>query len=308
MIGPVDPGTTFSAFADGFPTGLVGTIGVQILNADTGAVVTARTTVGISELAGLNGLYRAALTAPNTQGSYVVVFDANGVHATEELEVGYAAAVSGATGGLLTNLTAVKRSLGREGIVDADGDARITLYIAAYSRAIAAYCDRVFIAEDGVARIYRYDGSGYLNLAPYELRGTPTLLEFDSDQSAPYTVAVTDYRLEPRGGDHLTGTYLWLSLPTLNRGAWPGNLSTPLDREVRVTGDWGPTSVPADVELACVIACTNAYRNPAGFVTARSGGMDFGEEDFGNDAPGAGLSLPQDARAILGPYRRGGGL
>lgn len=209
----------------------------------------------------------------------------------------------------LTTVDRVKKHLRRNGITDAAGDELLELYINAYSNAIAAYCDRRFKpTETAVSKTFRYDGSGYLNLAPYELRAL-TLLEFDSDTVSPYFVLSSDYRLEPRGSDLLTGTYLWVSLPRLDRGAWPGNLPTPLDREVRITGDWGPASVPSDVELACVIACANAFRNPEGTAQrAGGGGMDFGEEDFGGEAPGVGLSLPQDARAILGPYRRGGGL
>lgn len=206
----------------------------------------------------------------------------------------------------LTTVAAVRRQLGRGSFAaTTDETDEHEDNINAYSNAIAAYTSRRFAPpENAVAKTFRYDGSGYLNLAPFELRGAPTLVEYGTEfEGTPVTITARDYRLEPRGGDHLTGTYLWLSLPRMGRGSFPHSSPTPFDLEVRITGDWGPSAVPADVELACRIAAANAYRNPDG---RGAGDEDFGEEDFGAERPGVGLSLPQDARALLGPYVRTG--
>src|SRR5262245_44174734 len=72
--------------------------------------------------------------------------------------------------------------LGR--IADA-ADARVVRLINAFSKAVRNYCQREFVPAPGtgatppvtadntqqpLARKYRYDGSGFLALAPYELR------------------------------------------------------------------------------------------------------------------------------------------
>lgn len=79
---------TFEATADGAPSGLVGTIGVQIT--DGAVVVSPRTTSGIVELPANSGVYVATLTAPSDAGDYDVVFDTGGespVFASEDLIV-----------------------------------------------------------------------------------------------------------------------------------------------------------------------------------------------------------------------------
>ena len=59
----------------GAPTGQVGTIGVQIVNDDTGVVALARTTAGITEVPAGSGHYIAALTAPAVGGTYTILWD-----------------------------------------------------------------------------------------------------------------------------------------------------------------------------------------------------------------------------------------
>lgn len=207
----------------------------------------------------------------------------------------------------LTTVAAVRRQLGRSSFAaTAEETAEHEANINAFSNAIAGYTSRRFAPpENAVAKSFRYDGSGYLNLAPYELRAA-SLVEYGGDGGGSWlALTAPHFRLEPRGGDHLTGTFLWVSLPRMGRGAFPVQAPTPFDLEVRITGDYGPATVPPDVELACRIAAANAYRNPDGRGSG-GGGDEFGEEDFGAERPGVGLSLPQDARALLGPYIRTG--
>lgn len=71
------PSTSFEATASGFPSGLVGTIGVRVTDGAGGTTV-ARTTSGIGEFPASSGIYYAAITAPSVQGQYQVVWDTGG--------------------------------------------------------------------------------------------------------------------------------------------------------------------------------------------------------------------------------------
>lgn len=69
------PGEAVYSELSGAPTGLVGTIGVQILRKSDESVVTARSTAGIVEFPAGTGHYRATLAAPETGGAYTVLWD-----------------------------------------------------------------------------------------------------------------------------------------------------------------------------------------------------------------------------------------
>lgn len=86
-IEDIRPGQQFDPIAEGFSTGLVGTIGVQIKQ--RAAVITARSVNDIIEVEPQSGTYqRIALVAPATPGQYSVVWDDDaGLFATEELYV-----------------------------------------------------------------------------------------------------------------------------------------------------------------------------------------------------------------------------
>lgn len=86
------PGATFTVRFDGFPTGLAGVFGAQILDADD-AVVTARATTGIVESPAGSGSYLVTRTAPAVAGDYTVFADSGaitpGTTAGEQLQVTY---------------------------------------------------------------------------------------------------------------------------------------------------------------------------------------------------------------------------
>jgi hypothetical protein len=67
-------GAGFEATAQGFDTGLVGTLGVRILD-NVGGTTMPRTTAGISELVPGSGLYAVTLIAPQVIGEYTVAWD-----------------------------------------------------------------------------------------------------------------------------------------------------------------------------------------------------------------------------------------
>lgn len=79
----------FVAYTEDAPTGLVGTIGVQIKDA-TDATVLARTTAHIIEVVADSGVYQYNGTAPEAPGPYVLIWDTGGVtpsYATELFQV-----------------------------------------------------------------------------------------------------------------------------------------------------------------------------------------------------------------------------
>lgn len=68
------PSTSFTAYLIDAPAGLVGSLGVVILNA-AGTAVVAHTTAGITEIE--PGIYSKTFTAPASQSRYLVVWDAD---------------------------------------------------------------------------------------------------------------------------------------------------------------------------------------------------------------------------------------
>ena len=67
-------GSSFESRVQGFPAGLVGTVGVQILD-NIGGIATARATAGIAEDPAGSGSYTITLTAPVVLGQYTVMWD-----------------------------------------------------------------------------------------------------------------------------------------------------------------------------------------------------------------------------------------
>lgn len=85
------PGATIEWTVTGADTGLVGTIGVRIIDAGTGTTTVARSTASCVELPAGSGVYTfTAITAPSTGGTYTLVADTGGgtpIYAAEELLV-----------------------------------------------------------------------------------------------------------------------------------------------------------------------------------------------------------------------------
>lgn len=85
------PSVSFETSASGFATGLVGTLGVRVMDG-LGATTVSRRTTGIVESPAGSGIYTATLTAPSLEGQYVIVWDSGGAspeYASEELLVTY---------------------------------------------------------------------------------------------------------------------------------------------------------------------------------------------------------------------------
>lgn len=163
----------------------------------------------------------------------------------------------------------------------------------------------------GVSKTFRYDGSGYLNLSPFEVRNvTAVVMGSDLPTAQQVTLAVGDanteaeFRLEPAAKTVL-GTYLWIALPiaAYTRIPWTSTPGlTQGGRQVKVTGDWGapPGLIPADVQRACKIAVGQDFRNPEGYAS-RTGPGETIDEAVPPEGPGA---LPPDSLKLLSAYRR----
>lgn len=189
----------------------------------------------------------------------------------------------------LTSVTTVRARMNITTVDASDDD--LQFLIDAYSAAIAAYCEREFgpHPEEGLERTFGYTGRGYLSLAPFDLRAVTSVALDTGPGGTPTVLALGEYGL-PDPGAQLT----YWSLTGL-----PWRTSRVL---ATVAGDWGTQEIPADVELACVMAVGDAIRNPEGFSSRSIGELAFAEVD--EEPTAGGRNIPPDARAMLGPYRR----
>jgi hypothetical protein len=229
------PGATFEAELQWDTTGLVGTLGVRIIDTPAGTTITARTTSGIAEQPAGSALYSVSLTAPTTAGTYNVFWDTGTVTpdttAAEELVVtSTLPAIVSPTGSDLTTLSAVRSFLQKS---DTNQDVIISSLITRASAAIQRYCQREFApTSTGVTRHFEWDGCyPWLDLAPYDLR-TITTVQINTDDT-PTTVTSSQYRLFPYPNPD--GVFTALRLDNLT------SIGSPRFRNSRIgiTGDWG---------------------------------------------------------------------
>lgn len=189
----------------------------------------------------------------------------------------------------LTTIGAVRAFL-QKPAADVSQDAEIAVLITAASRAIMRWTSREFAPSvSAVARDFEYDGGGVLWFGVYDLRSV-TSVQIDALEASPTTLTTDEYRLYPVPARD--GVYGALRLdPTLlhSRARWN-------QRIVRVTGDWGFATVPADVAQACVVTVAIWLRRDVqGFVTT------FNIDEQRTEVPEA---LPAQAARMLTPWRR----
>jgi hypothetical protein len=182
--------------------------------------------------------------------------------------------------------------------------------INAYSRAIRHYTGREILPKTPggnpestwLERKFPYDGLGFLNLEPFEVREIQELRLYTGTVAAQAFPA-SDWFAGP---EHKTdeGTYLWLatrnlretSLTIAHESHWHGRWT------VGVVGRWGAGVVPPDFEKACRIAVANYVLSPEGFTRRRIGELEA--DELTEPAGTLGISLPQDSRYLLLPYQR----
>lgn len=301
------PSASIEAYAGPVASGLVGSIGVRIMDG-AGGTALARTTAGIVETPAGSGIYAATLTAPATAGTYAVVWDTGGgspvFSAPEELVVNALGAGPVAAGPDLVTLAEVKDLLG---ITDSSSDTRLGVAIDAASAAIRAYTERgIGLATVTTTKTYAYDNSGWL-----EIEDATAVTSVVLDGTA-LTVSL-DYVLGPDRG-YLTPdaplVYEWIELrPGMGQSPYMGferNLDTLLIfgrrarfSTVEVTGDFGFPSVPWDVKQAALWTVVEFVTIPEPFSEGTINTYSFNQEKAMTDA------IPPRAKELLAPYRRG---
>lgn len=206
----------------------------------------------------------------------------------------------------LANAQAWLRRSHATGQAATDDTALLTLAINGVSEAARRYCAREFVDPSGtnadVTRTFEYDGSGYLDLAPYDLRSITSVALAGLALTATTGAGDGDYVTLPRNGT-AEGTILYLTIRgyyKLGSASW---IYSPVlaTRDVVIVGKWGMTAVPADVELACLIAVSDLYRNPEQ-VSSRGSG-DFTISELAEN-PGSEEALSPGARKLLEQYVR----
>lgn len=241
----VQPGASFEAVAK-FPTGLVGDLGVRILD-NQGATSVARVTAGIAEYPVGSGIYAITLTAPATGGQYTLAWDDGSDHwAVENLNVGAAAATIG-SGTLYVTRDDMKEIL-RIQVGQSYADLAIDIAVQSASDLINAYKGTTYYPTDET-RVYTpqspRDGSLFINDL---VDVTEVTVDTQGDLSYAETWELgVDFVLDPPNAalDGLPSREIVL-LPGARR-SFP---TTP--HSVKVEGTFGWASTPSLVQQASV--------------------------------------------------------
>lgn len=194
--------------------------------------------------------------------------------------------------GDLTTLANV-RSFLRLPTAQTDGDALLATFITAVSAAIRTYTGREFSATDtgSHTRLFRYFGGGMLFLDRSDLRSVSAVSIDTETSSSTALVLNEDYFLLPRGARD--GVYEAVELRGYATGSHVGGNIKPW-REVSITGLWGFSSVPKDVETAANMYVAHWMRNHSTVP-----GRDLAGE---GDRFGA-VNMPSGVMQLLAPYR-----
>lgn len=293
-------------------TGLVGTLGVQVINVETDIPVISRTTAGISEVPAGSGLYFTDITAPVT-GSYIILWDKGTITPTtvayDLLVVNGAGATPASSEG--ENLITLAQLKAAEGIaageVDLVRDAKLEQAILFASAAIRSYTDRSFgKPEVQGTRTYEYDSSGYLDIddamvveslnfvfGNFETPIEPFYWRAEPQEGPPYTYLTVPHwagSIDPEMGF----TYN-LDVISKDRG-WPGLIPT-----IKVTGIFGWPDVPGDVQQAAIWTAAAMAEKPDAFVSESIASYSYTSSNRTSAAPTA---IPSRAKDILAAYER----
>jgi hypothetical protein len=194
----------------------------------------------------------------------------------------------------LTSLESFREHAQISDATDTAQDALIETLIDSVSHAIQIYTSREFVppGSTAVARSFRYNGGGVLELSPYDVRSV-TQVRVDTDTDNPRTLASSEYRLAPLPAPD--GVYQQLHLRTVRVGPTTTE-QYPVYRVVEVTGVWGFAAVPKNVELAANITLQYVLRTTSQYMS----------DEFDQTAglAGARVVIPGAARDLLAPYRR----
>jgi hypothetical protein len=290
------PGATVEAALQWPVTGLVGTLGIRIVDTPSGSTFLVRTTAGIAENPAGSGLYEWSGTGPSTGGTWSVIWDDGsatpGHMAIEELVVTFSGLSPTTPSGIdLCTVSDVRLYLQKAtGEVAQDGV--IQSFITAASQEIADYTQRDLAPIASATNRFRVDG--YLVDLDHDLR-TVSTMTLDPDGAATVLTAA-QYSLLPIGTD-LQGTYGQVKLSmTLNLTSARAVLFG--YNELSIAGAWGPASIDPAVAHAAIITAGLWIRRE---VAARGVLSPDLEVDAFDLQP---RSIPGAALRALEPYRR----
>lgn len=307
------PNEEVESVLEGANPGLVGTVGVQVINTATEVVVGARTTAGIKELPANSGAYYTKIKTPGTSGTYSISWDTGVVGpltaAADILvvtETGRAPEREPEGTNLIT-LEELKIANGETGTVN---DQNYTRAIESVSEAIRKYTDRSFgLPLVNEVRIYDYDVSGYIDIddctnvdsVEFKLGELVTPVQSYAWRAEPAQGPVHDYLVIP----HWAGAYspemgFRYNLDVISRErGWPGVPPVVL---VKATFGWPQT--PADVREAAILVATSFSDDPEENVSESI--ENYAYSKGGSRAFGAAESVAISGRAkdLLSPYVR----
>lgn len=266
------PGSVFVANLESAPTGLVGTLTVAIYDPINVVYPTPAQTSGIAETPASSGLYYATLTAPTVAGTYSVIWDNAGTYISEDLVVSYSALTGGS---LYLTLPELKSTLTMNGTTFADAD--LTLAISAASRAVDSITSRRFWLDSDATKV-RYYTPVSDRMVKIDDLVTLTSVQVDLTGGGTYSDAWTlgtDFVLEPFNAPSEQPPRPYGTIRTrLMSGRW---FPTYIEQSVKVTGQFGWSTVPDDVAAATGILASKLLRRsreaPFGIVTSGLDGV-----------------------------------
>lgn len=296
------PGATVEAALQWPVTGLVGTLGVRIIDTPSGSTFLARTTAGIVENPAGSGLYEWSGAGPTTAGTWSVIWDDGattpGHTAIEELVVTSTIIAAAAPAG--TDLcTVADVQLAMESTsTPSSVSSLIQTYITAASAMIENAYQRNFAPR--ATQTYSFKVIGFsVDLAPHDLR-TATTVTLDP-AGTPVVLAATQYRLSPTGGESNLGTYTNVQLSRL-QNLYSTSVTNYGYAELSVLGDWGPAAVNDDVRRAAALTVASWLSRPVAAPNALEV-FSGGDGDVRPDRIG-GFAIPFDAHRIFAQYTR----
>jgi hypothetical protein len=168
------------------------------------------------------------------------------------------------------------------------------------SDSIWDHCHREFkptTVDDPEERVFDYDGSGWLDLNPFDLQELDSVVLYtDRDAAFQVELDAKNYRLRPTGRAR-GGTYLAVELPIPAMREFDYGF----EWQVTVTGTWGMLEVPGAVKLACKQWVDNLVKNPGSYAAnSMSGYTVVPEQDFTAHRAG----MPPSVQHRLAPWCR----
>lgn len=239
------PAETFYPELEGAASGLIGTLGVRIIDNANGADAVARTTTGMTEVPAGSGHYIATLTAPAAKGEYTILWDTGTVTPestfTEELEVvatlpappvelpGYPTVDTLVAASTVTELTALPP------------DAQDALRSSAIA-AIEEFCGQPFNLEAGVTKHMDGQGANQLFL-PRRLEFLAAVLVNGVNVLGAVALSESRSRLHYTG--QLAIGYYEQAMAEVTGEKFPTGFDN-----VAIAGDWGWPQCPEPVTVA----------------------------------------------------------